>query len=97
MEERSKYFDANLEDVVKDANEVASKHCEESRSLKVVERLQPLVTAIEQYGQALDVYANAYPLVLSPLWGSLRIVLLVRSPLTLSTLSHRLWLGSAFR
>ncbi|KAL9035547.1 MAG: hypothetical protein Q9180_004806, partial [Flavoplaca navasiana] len=38
-------------------------------------KLQPMIAAIEQYGKALDVYANAYPLVLSPLWGSIRVVL----------------------
>lgn len=32
-------------------------------------KLQPLIFAIEQYGQALDVFSNAYPLALSPLWG----------------------------
>jgi hypothetical protein len=34
-----------------------------------------LVDAIDDYGKALDVYSNTYGLVMSPLWGSLRIVL----------------------
>lgn len=39
--------------------------------------MRPLIAAIEQYSKALDIYANAYPLVLSPLWGSIRNVLLL--------------------
>ena len=38
-------------------------------------KLQPIVRAIEHYAQAVDVYSNAYPIVLSPLWGSIRVVL----------------------
>ena len=34
-----------------------------------MDKIQPLVAAIDQYGKALDVFANAYPLVMSPLWG----------------------------
>ena len=62
---------------MRDADEAVSRHKESSKGVNVVEKLQPLVAAIEQYGQALNVYANAYPLVLSPLWGSVRVVLQV--------------------
>lgn len=37
-------------------------------------KLQSLLDAIGQNGKALDVYINAYPLVLSPPSGSLRVV-----------------------
>lgn len=42
------------------------------------ELLLPFIDAIEQYSEALDVYANASPLILCPLWGSVRVILHVR-------------------
>jgi hypothetical protein len=54
-----------------------SSHEEGSRSRAVLRRLKPLLSAIEDYGPALDVYSNAYPLALASIWGSLRVVLLL--------------------
>ena len=48
-----------------------------SHSRRWIEKLQSFVNAVEQYGKALDVIANTYPLALSPLWGGFRIVLIV--------------------
>ena len=76
-EERRKYQNAKVHDIVSDAREAESQHRQKSTSLSILEKLQPLLVAVDQYGQALDVYANADALVLSPLWGSLRIILLV--------------------
>ena len=73
--EKKRWFNASLEDIVQDGANAEHQHRQESRLLKISDRIQPLIAAIEQYGQALNVYANAYPLVLSPLWGSIRVVL----------------------
>ena len=77
--ERSLYHQSSLEMILYDASAAQKRHQDTSISRDVISKLQPLTSAIEQYGQALDVYANAYPLALSPLWGSLRVVLLVSS------------------
>lgn len=45
--------------------------------------------AVEQYGLALDVFSNAAPTIMGPVWGSLRVVLLV------SLFYHLLAEGSA--
>ena len=82
-EERQVYRDASLETIFHDASAAEKLHKASSASRKYIERLQPLVQAIDQYGLAIDVYANTYSLVMSPLWGSVRIVLHVRSPLSL--------------
>ena len=82
------YFNASLHDIVRDAKDASLQHSEESMSHGIVAKMQPLVSAIEQYGQALDVYVNAYPLVLSPLWGSIRITLLVSLKSIEYTLVH---------
>ncbi|KAL8655330.1 MAG: hypothetical protein Q9226_003086 [Calogaya cf. arnoldii] len=73
--EKSLYNTASPESIFYDASAAQKIHTSSSSGAKVADKLRPLVTAIEQYGKALDVYANAYPLVLSPLWGSIRIVL----------------------
>lgn len=52
-----------------DASAAQKLHASNSTTQGVMDKIQPLVAAIDQYGKALDVYANAYPLVMSPLWG----------------------------
>ncbi|KAL9037937.1 MAG: hypothetical protein Q9180_003437, partial [Flavoplaca navasiana] len=74
-EEKALYETASPESIFCDASAAENTHISSSASLKVAEKLQPMIAAIEQYGKALDVYANASPLVLSPLWGSIRVVL----------------------
>lgn len=61
-----------------DASVAEKRHGASSTSRGLMNKLQPFIAAIEQYGQALDVYANTFPLALSPLWGSIRVLLLVR-------------------
>ncbi len=75
VEEKQLYYQATPETLFYDASAAQKKYTAGSKSFAIVNKLQPLREAIEQYGQALDVYSNAYPLVLSPLWGSIRVVL----------------------
>lgn len=75
--EQSLYSNATLENLFYYASSSQKDHARGSRIWRLQERLAPLVESLEEYGKAMDVYANAYPLVLSPLWGSLRVVLLV--------------------
>ena len=74
-EETALYETASPESIFYDASAMEKAHISSSASLEIADKLQSVITAIEQYGKALDVYANAYSLVLSPLWGSIRIVL----------------------
>ena len=66
---------ASIEEILYDASAAEKRHGASSKSRALSRKLEPLVSAIDQYGQALDVYANACPLALSPLWGSIRVVL----------------------
>jgi hypothetical protein len=43
--------------------------------------VQPLVDKIEEYGKAMDTYANIAPNFLAPIWGSLRVVLVLAKSL----------------
>ena len=79
-EEKQLYIQATPETIFYDASAAEKRHEASSTSRRVIHKLQPFIAAIKQYGQALDVYSNAYPLVLSPLWGSIRVLLLVCPP-----------------
>jgi hypothetical protein len=78
-EERATFADASLENLFYSASARQKTHQAESRSLKLVSKLEPITSAIEQYGKALDIYSNAAPLILCPLWGSIRVVIQVTS------------------
>ena len=77
-EEKHFFCRASPEMLLYDASAAEKRHGEHSSSRGLMAKIHPLTVAIEQYGAAIDVYTNAYPLVLSPLWGSVRVVLHVR-------------------
>ncbi|KAL8970187.1 MAG: hypothetical protein Q9183_001637 [Haloplaca sp. 2 TL-2023] len=78
-EEKASYATASPETILYEASAAEYIHSSSSSSIKITDKLRPLIAAIEQYGKALDVYTNTYSLVLSPLWGSIRIVLVLAS------------------
>lgn len=75
--EKQFFMQASPETIFYDASAAEKRHEASSTSRRLIYKLQPFVTAIEKYGQALDVYSNASPLALSPLWGSIRVLLMV--------------------
>ena len=74
-EEQQTFFRASPESIVDDASNAESNHGMKSTTRSVIEKLQPLVAAIEQYGHAVDVYSSTYPLALGPIWGSIKVLL----------------------
>lgn len=75
-EEQQSFNKATLESIYCDALAAEEIHRASSTSRAFFEdKIRPLVAAIEQYGNALDIYSNSYSLVLCPLWGSVRVVL----------------------
>ena len=75
--EKPVYFQASAETILYDASAADKIHKEESTSRTIVTKIQPFVEAVEQYGEAMDIYSSTYPLVMGPLWGSIRVVILV--------------------
>ncbi|PVI05552.1 hypothetical protein DM02DRAFT_668201 [Periconia macrospinosa] len=73
--ELKNYEDATPENLFYDASAAQKKHASSSRSWIVQERITSLVQGIEEYGKALDVFANTSSLILCPLWGSIRVVI----------------------
>lgn len=70
---------ATLENIFYGASVSQRQHAQVSKSWLLQERLAPLIDAINDYSKAFDVYANANGMLLSPLWGSLRVILHVSS------------------
>ena len=79
-EEKKLFANASLENLFYSASVAQKEHEEKSKSRSLHTRLEPLVSAIDQYAAALDVYSNACPLIMSPLWGSIRVLLYVSLP-----------------
>ncbi|KAF1998479.1 hypothetical protein P154DRAFT_439146 [Amniculicola lignicola CBS 123094] len=75
QEEVRRFKNATLENLFYDASATQKKHAKGSRTWVIQERITSLVDGIQDYGKALDVFSNTYPLVLCPLWGSIRVVL----------------------
>ena len=76
--EKETFFQATPQTILYDASAAEKVHGMESTTRLIVSKIQPFVEAVQQYGEVLDVYSSTYPLILGPLWGSIRLVLLVR-------------------
>lgn len=91
-EEQQRYFKASPESLLEDASTAEKSHGTTSTSRRVMEKLQPLVSAVEQYGEAVDVYSSTYSLALGPIWGSIKVLLhvsLFESPGPFKYTKHR--------
>jgi hypothetical protein len=74
-EEKVVFQEATPENLFKATSATHKKYIAESKLQAFSKKIQPLVENIEAFGHAMDVFANASPLILSPLWGSIRVVL----------------------
>ncbi|KAI9826329.1 MAG: hypothetical protein M1832_000246 [Thelocarpon impressellum] len=74
-EERVLFDDASLENLFYESSVLNQQSNASSPLRKASEKLRPLVSEMRSYGQAMDIYANACPIILSPLWGSVRVLL----------------------
>jgi hypothetical protein len=80
-EEKRLFANASLENIFCDANAAQKDHQRTSKSRAIFRKLGPFIAAIDQYGTALDIYSNTYSLAMAPLWGSIRVLLHVKSKL----------------
>lgn len=56
----------------------AERENKDSSKMRAVSRtLEPLVDVIQEYGKAMDVYSNASSAILCPLWGSIRVLMVL--------------------
>ena len=74
-DEKKKFKNATPESIFYDADQTHQNFTGNSKLQMLQNRLEPLTNALEQYGRALDILSNTSPLFLSPIWGSIRIIL----------------------
>lgn len=71
-------FDSTtLENLLYQSSGTFERYKVDSTLWKLQVRIQPLLDAIQEYGAAIDIYANASSTILCPLRGSIRVVLSV--------------------
>jgi len=73
-DERALFNEATIENLYYKASNEARDE-KKRKTTSAIRKLQPLVAALKDYGEALDVYSNISPLPLAPLWGSIRVLL----------------------
>ena len=78
--EKASFQSATFENIFYSASAAQKAHQADSVSRAVAARMNALLTGINEWGQALDVYANASTMILSPLWGSIRVLIHVCTP-----------------
>lgn len=76
-EERLLFNEATIENLYYSTSVVNDADLKSSKVRKAIEAVQPLVDKIENFGKAMDAYANIAPAILSPIWGSIRVVLVL--------------------
>lgn len=74
-----------VENLLADIESVDKKHKSISTSRKPSTVLKPFIAGIEQYGAAFDVIVNSSSTILSLLWGSFRIVLILAKYLLITS------------
>ena len=74
-EEQRLFETSTLDNLIDSAVAAQKEHEENSHSRHISKKLEPFVSAIDQYGRALDVYSNSYSIAMTPLWGSVRVLL----------------------
>lgn len=79
-DEKALFTSASIENIFYSASAAQKLHEADSNSRLAARKLKPLIAALEQYGKALDVISNASPIIMGPLWGSIRVVLQVCPP-----------------
>ena len=76
-EQLSLFESATLESIYYDACNAEKRHSKNSFLRKTQSKLNPLVNALEGFSPALTTYANASPDFLCPLWGRIRLILIL--------------------
>lgn len=81
LEDRSKslFNGASAENLLYDASNANREDRDRSKVRSALLILQPLLAAIEDYGKALDTISNVASLYLCPIWGSIRVLLVMAS------------------
>ena len=81
-DERPLFTEATIENLFHKTSNIQRADRISSKTRNAAEKLQPLVNKIEGFGKALDTFTSIAPLLVAPIWGSLRVVLVVAQKFT---------------
>jgi hypothetical protein len=70
-----RFNDATLENTFQAASAAQKSHSHIDRGWVLRQRISSLVDDIDEYGKALEIFPNTSGLILSHIWGGLRVVL----------------------
>ncbi|KAE9367461.1 hypothetical protein N431DRAFT_348615, partial [Stipitochalara longipes BDJ] len=77
--EKAMFTEATAENVFYQASNVQRDDSRDSKSRAILQTMQPLISAVDDYGKAMDTFANISSLYLAPIWGSVRVILVIAS------------------
>jgi hypothetical protein len=77
--EKATFNEATAENIFYDASNVQREDQRDSKTRALLESMQPLISAVDDYGKAMNTFANISPLYLAPIWGCIRVVLVIAS------------------
>ncbi|TGO25575.1 hypothetical protein BPAE_0077g00230 [Botrytis paeoniae] len=77
--ERALFNEATPENLYYKSSNIQKADQKNSKTRAVLRSLGPLTKSIQDYGAAMDTFSNIAPLYLAPLWGSLRVILVLAS------------------
>jgi len=77
QKEQVRYAGSQPHDIVRDFENSRKIKAQTNKVELALSKIQPFVVALERYGKSLDVLANAAPDILSPVWGTMRALLVV--------------------
>ena len=77
-EEKAWLHSTSADKVVEELKNLDSQNAQESKSRKMMKAIDPFLDGLQRFGPAMDVFSNADPNgVMSLVWGSLRMILVV--------------------
>jgi len=77
--EKALFESATVENIFYSSSATEKQDARDSKFRTRLEKIQPLVATLNEYGKALDTYTQIEPLYLAPIWGSMRVVMALAS------------------
>jgi hypothetical protein len=68
-QEKANFNEVMTENILNDASNVQQEDQRESKTRALLERIQPLITAVGDYGRAMNSFANVSPSYISTFLG----------------------------
>ncbi|KUJ17727.1 uncharacterized protein LY89DRAFT_60414 [Mollisia scopiformis] len=75
--DRLLFHEATIENLYYDTSVTNATDRKSSKIHRAIEAVQPLVDKIESYGKAMDTFTNISPTFVAPIWGSIRVELVM--------------------